>query len=41
MIRRWPPRTLPADAILRDPEILGGRPCFAGTRVPVQTCSTS
>jgi uncharacterized protein (DUF433 family) len=25
-----------ADAILRDPEILGGRPCFAGTRVPVR-----
>ena len=25
-----------ADVILRDPEILGGRPCFAGTRVPVR-----
>jgi uncharacterized protein (DUF433 family) len=25
-----------ANAILRDPEILGGRPCFAGTRVPVR-----
>ena len=26
-----------ADPIQIDPEIMGGRPCFAGTRVPVQT----
>jgi uncharacterized protein (DUF433 family) len=25
-----------ADTILRDSEILAGRPCFAGTRVPVR-----
>jgi uncharacterized protein (DUF433 family) len=24
-------------AILSDPEIMGGAPCFAGTRVPFQT----
>ena len=34
MIRGWPTDT--PDAILRDPEILSGRPCFAGTRVPVR-----
>jgi uncharacterized protein (DUF433 family) len=25
-----------ADVIVRDPEILGGRPVFRGTRVPVE-----
>jgi len=25
------------EIIQRDPEIMGGTPCFAGTRVPVQT----
>lgn len=25
----------PEDVVLSDPEILGGTPCFAGTRVPV------
>lgn len=28
--------TLNDDPIRRDPDILGGRPCFAGTRVPVR-----
>jgi uncharacterized protein (DUF433 family) len=27
----------PEDAILSDPKVLGGRPCFAGTRVPVES----
>ncbi len=26
-----------ASVIVRDPEILGGTPVFAGTRVPIQT----
>jgi uncharacterized protein (DUF433 family) len=26
-----------SDAIKSDPEILGGTPCFAGTRVPVRS----
>jgi uncharacterized protein (DUF433 family) len=26
-----------ADVLVRDPEIMGGTPVFAGTRVPVQT----
>jgi uncharacterized protein (DUF433 family) len=25
------------DAVLIDPEILGGTPCFRGTRVPIDT----
>jgi uncharacterized protein (DUF433 family) len=27
---------MPAPVIVRDPEILGGIPCFRGTRVPLQ-----
>ena len=27
----------PISAVAVDPEILGGKPCFAGTRVPVTT----
>ncbi|MGH9454019.1 MAG: DUF433 domain-containing protein [Terriglobia bacterium] len=27
---------MPAPVIVRDPEILGGIPCFRGTRVPFQ-----
>jgi len=27
----------PSTVIVRDPEILGGTPVFAGTRVPIQT----
>ena len=25
------------NAVVVDPEILGGKPCFAGTRVPIKT----
>jgi uncharacterized protein (DUF433 family) len=27
-----------ASVIVRDPEILGGMPCFRSTQVPFQTC---
>jgi uncharacterized protein (DUF433 family) len=27
---------MPAPVIVRDPEVLGGIPCFRGTRVPFQ-----
>jgi uncharacterized protein (DUF433 family) len=28
---------MPDSIIVRDPEIMGGTPCFRGTRVPFQT----